>query len=378
MAAPNPVPTSHLRRPPQGGVQKWLEIIARVLRLILWPLRQFTTLLFPGGELDGLSPAVAAKAAQSFKNYLRKVAPNGVSVEDAWSNLGFVAAKDEASNAGSLVLLYLHSPLHRLAESHCRKVLCHDALYAIITQPNVLALGLSIHSGQGLQLSQMLQIQAYPALCLLQPPPRGATSSNRSMTLLFRAEGNSLLAFSADQLSPILQSCVHRHHTILAEQEARRIEREQETLLRRQQDEEYQAALRADQERERQQAEAAAEEERLRREEEERIAEEERQAKAVVENAREKLRDPPSSGGAMIRFVLPTGQKLNRRFHGDDTIGSCKAFVRLHCHENEIEMGTIGLSTSFPKKSYNDDNDLTLEDAGLKPQAVLMVQDLDA
>eukprot|EP00977_Amphora_coffeiformis_P015785 scaffold4724_cov166-Amphora_coffeaeformis.AAC.4 len=230
----------------------------------------------------------------------------------------------------------------------------------------------------GTQWSFRGRCLAYPALCLLQPPPRGATSSNRSMTLLFRAEGNSLLAFSADQLSPILQSCVHRHHTILAEQEARRIEREQETLLRRQQDEEYQAALRADQERERQQAEAAAEEERLRREEEERIAEEERQAKAVVENAREKLRDPPSSGGAMIRFVLPTGQKLNRRFHGDDTIGSCKAFVRLHCHENEIEMGTIGLSTSFPKKSYNDDNDLTLEDAGLKPQAVLMVQDLDA
>lgn len=321
---------------------------------------------------------MAAKAAQSFKNYLRKVAPPGVTLEEAWSNLGFIAAKDEATTSGSLILLYLHSPLHRSAESHCRKVLCHDALYSIITQPNVLALGLSVYSGQGAQLSQMLQIQAYPALCLLQPPPRGSTSSNRSMTLLFRAEGNSLLSFSADQLSPILQSCVHRHQAVLAEQDARRIEREQETLLRQQQDAEYQAALLADQERERQRAEAAAEEEKQRREEEERIAEEERKAKAVVDNAREKLRDAPSSGGAMIRFVLPSGKKVNRRFHGDDNIASCKAFVRLHCHENEIEMGSIGLSTNFPKKAYNDDNDLTLEDAGLTPQAVLMVQDLDA
>ena len=169
---------------------------------------------------------------------------------------------------------------------------------------------------------------------------------------------------------------VNRSSSII--QNLERLEREQETLLRQQQDAEYQEALLADQERERQQAEAAAEEERRRVEEEERVAAEERKAQAVIDNAREKLRDPPAAGGAMIRFVLPSGQKLNRRFYADDTIGACKAFVRLHCHENEVEMGAIGLSTNFPKKSYNDDHDLTLEDAGLTPQAVLMVQDLDA
>jgi FAS-associated factor 2 len=246
-------------------------------------------------------------------------------------------------------------------------------------QPNVLALGLSIHSGQGAQLAQMLKVQAYPALYLLEPPPRDASSSStRTLTLLFQAEGKCLLDYSAEQLVPLLQSCVQRHQTILAEHEARRIEREQETLLRQQQDAEYQAALQADQERERQQAEAAAEEERQRREEEDRIAKAEREAQAVIDTARDTLRESPSSGGAMIRFVLPSGQKVNRRFYGDDTIGTCRAFVRLHCHENEIEMGTIGLSTNFPKKSYNDDDTVTLEDAGLAPQAVLMVQDLDA
>ena len=368
----------HLRRPPTSGLQRWLEIIAMVLRLMLWPVRQAVTLLSPTGELDGLSPAVAAKAAQAFVNYLKSVAPRGVQLEEVWSTLGFMAAKEEATNSGSLMLLYLHSPLHRSADVHCGKVLCHDALIGLLMQPNVLSLGLSIHSGQGASLAQMLQIQAYPALCLMQPPPRGATSSNRAMTLLFRAEGSSLLAFSAEQLVPLLQSSVQRHQTLLAEQEARRIEREQEMLLRQQQDAEYQEALLADQERERQLAEARAEEERQRREEEERVAEEERKAQATIDTAREKLREPPSSGGAMIRFVLPSGQKVNRRFYGDDTIGACRAFVRLHCHENDIEMGAIGLSTNFPKNTYNDNDDLTLEDAGFTPQAVLMVQDLDA
>lgn len=350
-----------------------------VLRLVLWPVRQFTSFLFPGGDLDGLSPAVTAKAAQAFVNHLRTVSSSpGLVVEEAWSTQGFIAAKEEAVNTGSLMLLYLYSPLHRTAESHCRKVLCHESLHAFLKQPNVLALGLSVHSGQGAQLAQMLQIQAYPALCLLQPPPREATSSTRSMTLLFMAQGNALLAFTADQLIPHMQGSVTRHQVVLAEQEARRLEREQETLLRQQQDAEYQAALLEDQERERQQAEAAAEEERKRREEEEHIAAQEREAKAVIDKARNHIRDPPSSGGAMIRFVMPSGQKINRRFYGDDSIRVCKAFVRLHCHEKEIEMGTIGLSTSYPRKTYNDDEDLTLEDAGLTPQAVLMVQDLDA
>lgn len=351
-----------------------------ILRLLLWPVRQVAALLFPPGELDGLSPAVAAKAAAAFVQYLKTVAPPGVDVHAAWTAQGFVATKEEATESGSLVLLYLHSPMHRAAAWYCRKVLCHDAMLAILTQPSVLSLGLSIHSGQGAQLAQMLQVQAYPALLLLQPPARGSGSStNRTMTLLFRAEGTALLSMAtAEQLVPCLQTCVVRHETVLAEQEARRVERQQEALLRQEQDAEYQAALLADQERERQRAADAAAAELAARLEQERIAAEEKAAAAVVDNARQALREAPTSGGALIRFVLPSGQKLNRRFHGDDTIKACKAFVRLHYHDKELEMGTIGLSTNFPKKSYNDDADLTLEEAGLTPQAVLMVQDLDA
>lgn len=378
---PPPRSGSHLRRRPQALLQRWLEILAIVLRLLLWPLRQLTAFLFPTHELDGLSPAVASKAAQSFVNYVRSVSPNsGANVEEAWSTNGFAATMEEASQNGSLLLLYLHSPLHRSADTYCRKVLCHDALKSFLLQPNVMALGLSIHSGQGGQLAELLKATSYPVLALMQPPPRAATSSSQrtSMTLLLRVEGAVLINITADQLVPHLQPCLTRHQTILAEQEARRYEREQEVLLRQQQDAEYQAGLEADQARELAKLEVEAEAERQRCAEEERVAEEARQTQGVLDQAKEHLREPPASGGAMIRFVLPSGTKLNRRFHADDSIATLKAFVRLNCHEKNMDMGEIGLSTNFPKNSYNEDQTLTLEEVGLLPQAVLMVQDLDA
>jgi FAS-associated factor 2 len=164
-----------------------------------------------------------------------------------------------------------------------------------------------------------------------------------------------------------------RHAAVLSEFHVRRLYQQQESELRRQQDEEYQATLRADQERERQQREAQE------------SARSEQQAKEQqLRDAQDLVQPEPAPGTpgtTMVRFVLPAGKKINRRFvSAHTTIRALKAFVRLHCHENQVEMGTIGLSTSFPRVTYNETEDepLTLEEAGLVPQAVLMVQDLDA
>ena len=79
-----------------------------------------------------------------------------------------------------------------------------------------------------------------------------------------------------------------------------------------------------------------------------------------------------------MRLVLPSGVKLNRRFYADDTIATVKAFLLVHFQENDQpQVQNIGLSTNFPKKTYENDQE-TLQEAGLVPQAVLMVQDLDA
>jgi FAS-associated factor 2 len=51
----------------------------------------------------------------------------------------------------------------------------------------------------------------------------------------------------------------------------------------------------------------------------------------------------------------------------------------LHFEEARVEMKNFGISTNFPKRSFGEEEDgLTLVEAGLSPQAVVMVQDLDA
>lgn len=204
------------------------------------------------------------------------------------------------------------------------------------------------------------------------------------MSLLLRAEGPALTQLSVQQVIPHFQTALQRHQAAVTEAEVRRLQRQQESDLRRQQDEEYQAALLADRERERQQEEETEREALRLREEKEAAEREEAQAAAKLEDARMQVPPEPPAEGAKdpittIRFVLPSGTKLNRRFYSHESIGGIMAYLNLYFHDNDVPISNnIGLSTNFPKRCYNEDLNLTLEEAGLCPQAVLMVQDLDA
>lgn len=44
---------------------------------------------------------------------------------------------------------------------------------------------------------------------------------------------------------------------------------------------------------------------------------------------------------------------------------------------NVVPIERFSLSSNYPKKTFEEE-DLTLEDGGLTPMAVLMIQDLDA
>lgn len=174
---------------------------------------------------------------------------------------------------------------------------------------------------------------------------------------------------------------------VVAEAEARRLQRQEELELRQQQDAEYQAALLADQERERmKQTEAEQEAQRL-EERQQQEQQHEAEQEAQLNQARAQVPPEPPLGGdqsgnvsvTAIRFVLPSGTKVMRRFYSNEKIAGLLSFLTVHFHDNEIAMSkNIGLSTNFPKKSYHENPNLTLEEAGLSPQAVLMVQDLDA
>jgi FAS-associated factor 2 len=378
-------------------MERWLAIVAQILRIVLWPLRRFSTAIFPSQEFDGLSSAVTAKAAQQFVTYLtsvqearRKQQPSEEAaplVAQVWQATGFTALREQAVQNHALVLVYLHSPLHRASERICQQVLCHEAFLQYLQDAHVLGMGVSVHTALGAHLQQVLQATALPCLALLEP-----TGDAGTLQMLFRAQGPALLdllQFDASttnraveqQLLPFLRAALQHHQNVVAEQTVRRLQREEETELRRSQDEEYQATLLADQERERR-----VQEERERKEREQREVEEQEQAKLTAKEealamAMSLVQPEPAQGTpniSTVRFVLPSGAKLNRRFASDENIAALRAFLFLHFQEKNIPMTNIGLSTNFPKHSYNDADGQTLRDAGLVPQAVLMVQDLDA
>jgi FAS-associated factor 2 len=364
------------RRSRDGLLRKGFDLVAFILRLLLWPVRRASELLLPPGEYDGLSPAVTEKAAQQFVQHLKSLTATSTQqalVDASFSTLGFEALRQEAVNTHSLIVVYLHSPLHRQADVFLRTTILSQGILEFLNQHNVKTFGSSIHTSQGSSLANHLGVASYPVFAMLQP----STSSSGTAKLVFKAEGSTLLRMQPNQLLPLLNGTYHRFQMVIAEEVARRFEREHEAELRRQQDEEYREALRVDQERERQRQEERENEERRIQEEQERerqIAEAETNR---LETAKSMLRPEPASGGTRIQFQLPSGKKLDRRFENDETVASLKSFLTLHFAEHNPEIRNIALSTNFPKKNYDQDG-LTLTDSGLAPQAVLMVQDLDA
>jgi FAS-associated factor 2 len=376
-----------------------------VLRALFYPFRRVADFLLPAGEYDGLSPAVTEKATQHFVSYLKTLSTTNNNVSDAFSSTGFSALKQEATTTQSLILVYLHSPIHRQANELCQRFLLSSNMMDFLTQNNgrnitggIYAIGSSIHTSQGASLSYQLSAASFPCIALLQPTASATTTSNSStnnsnnnnadgkpVKLVFKAEGPALMKMTSSQLLTLITATYQRHQITVQEREARRIEREQEAELRLQQDAEYQEALRADQERERKLQEEKELQERLQREEEEREQQKVQQEQDRLDRARALIRPEPGNikgQTTRIRFQLPTGTKLERRFENDETVGALKAFLILHFAETATPdqdhvIKNISLSTNFPKKTYGDDSK-TLQESDLCPQAVLMCQDLDA
>lgn len=70
---------------------------------------------------------------------------------------------------------------------------------------------------------------------------------------------------------------------------------------------------------------------------------------------------------------------MDRRFPEDATVGHVKMFLTLHLEDNDIPIKNFSMSTNFPRRTYTPaDDGLSVVEAGLHPQVVLFVHDLDA
>jgi FAS-associated factor 2 len=166
----------------------------------------------------------------------------------------------------------------------------------------------------------------------------------------------------------------------------RRLQRQEEVHLREEQDREYRQTLEEDQRRQREKLE----EQERKEEEEKKSKEEEEQAMNEKMNRLDNARDVLNRNGegepdpgdksiatARVRLMLPSGKRVERRFRGNDTIDTMRAFLVLHFDGNGVDIENFQLNSNYPKKALVD-GERTLENEGLCPQAVIMVQDLDA
>lgn len=401
---------------PLRVLSKTPAILTILLRVLLWPLLKLVNAAFPSREYDGINNSSGSdRAARAFVamfqkqiSVVRPVMPGDgdgsgrehyVEPPCPFSprgyNLTLSDITDRPPNTRPLLLLYLHSPLHPDGARFTREYLCHPQLLQLLNSNNsdrhgsVACFGANVHTADGQRVRDMLGVTSFPFLALLIVKSGGSSGNLDNgagvpMELLLRMEGPSLMKIPPPQITTYLNTAVTRQAEVLAAEEARRLQREEDQRLREEQNREYQEALLADQMREVERREAAERERREREEREEversRKAKEEgrlEDARATIEQAGE----PPagSAGVVRMRFALPNGKRVDRRFRAADTIGILRAFLVVYFHEQGIDMKNFGLSTNFPRKTFGEEEDgLTLELAGLTPQAVVMVQDLDS
>ena len=189
---------------------------------------------------------------------------------------------------------------------------------------------------------------------------------------------------SATRLIGRISRVMEQHNNVLEGLRLQRQESQNRDRLRQEQEAQFQAALARDRERERA---ASAEQERIEMEQQQaaaeasRLEEEMRVKEAERQRKRESLPAEPAKGKdtTNLRLNLPNGKRVQRRFDKACSLQQVKDYVELTCYDQGLELCNFALATNFPKRTYSADEDtLSLEEAGLHPQAVIFIQDLDA
>ncbi|GFH60372.1 hypothetical protein CTEN210_16848 [Chaetoceros tenuissimus] len=401
-------------------LHKIILVLNIVLTFLLFPVRKVVNLLLPPGEFDNLSQsAVSNGAAKAFiKSFTAEyITPlqkqqseddDSESLECPFVEKGYTATVNDIANQGRLheengdenpppplLLIYVHSPLHGKVPSFLKKTFCNPRVLSLLNQHTnsgtLTCWGGSIHTADGANAMKTLQASSFPFLSLVRVESArnsnsDQTSVQRKVELLFRMEGPALQNISPNSLHSHLSNSLVKYQAILSEAAMKRLQRQEEIRLREEQDREYREALEADQRREREKLE----QQRLKEEEERRMQEEIEKAETERLNKIDFAKRTLSMNGdeepdpndksikqARIRLMLPSGKRLDRRFRGDDTIDVVRSFLILHFHENDVGIENFQLSSNYPKKTLADGSK-TLEEEDLCPQAVIMVQDLDA
>ncbi|KAG3117800.1 hypothetical protein PI124_g10713 [Phytophthora idaei] len=322
-------------------------------------------------------------AARNFAHSLRR--RYGENVTPRFEHTSFRDAVSTTRTASKFLLVFLHSNIHDDADTFCRKAMCTERMSAYLNNSDcIVSWAGCVQHAEGFGVSLSLGCATFPFLALLSCVSRGVNVVEKITANL-----------PADEIIEKLNAAVDRNNQILATARHIRQQRTETQILREQQDREYQESLAADRRREQEAREQAEreEKERLQKEEEERREEEkknrrEEEHKAEIEAKRARIangpksRTPPPGADyktAVIKFHLHNGTRLDHVFYAHDTLKTVRDFIDVEFFDREITIRNYELATNFPKKVYGPELlNVTLTDAGLAPQALVFVQDLDS
>eukprot|EP01039_Chlorochromonas_danica_P004155 gene4155-4564_t len=314
----------------------------------------------------------------------------------------YQAAVQQAFQQQKLLGIYLHSPLHEDNDIFCSQILGGRIVKNLLERHDVLLWAGSVWDAEGYSLSSQIRVSSFPFFALLLP------QSARMVTVVDRIQG--LSAFANDQQPANTTTTAGGDNTVpltLENQFVQRLEitlgqyteviqrnrieaqrRNEAAQLRAEQDAAYEETVRQEEAR---QAALRAEEEAR---EAARQAEELAQAIALsnqlarqsdmerFRSAFNSLPEPTEGGGkviATIRFQLPDGKKLVRKFEGSESIDRIFAYLKVYFYfEGQDQVKNFSVSTNYPKVELTEGSGKTVEEMGLTPRSMLFVTDLDA
>ena len=267
-----------------------------------------------------------------------------------------------------VLLIYLDSASSPEFPTTVRNVLCEESVASVINGQFAFWAG-DVDYAPPAHLLRAFPVRGVPLLI--------AVVSVNSTELKIVAACSGRAQFTVPGVVAVLQKAQEQQDRLMAEDYQLAVNR----TLRQDQDQEYEEALARDralaEERERIESEAAKKAE----------VKNDRKANTEQERARlvSKFRDAPQPlNPTTIVVRLHDGVRIERKFEKTSTVTTLHEWV-LCCGElhpqavgaaKKIHSGNFSLSTSYPSKRL-DEMSATLEEAGLVPNAVLVVSLLD-
>lgn len=160
-----------------------------------------------------------------------------------------------------------------------------------------------------------------------------------------------------------LQNSINVHSSLITHIQSDVSRRREFSQLREQQDREYREAEEQDRRERQRREEEEAERQRREHEEQQRLELEEAMEfsrklnrECDIQRRRELIgEEPPQSPDiAALRFQLPQGTKISRRFHKNEVIQKIVDFLLVYFFDQGQDISNIAIATHFPKVELND------------------------